>query len=81
MHAEYTNGQVVQSARLDGKTGVVATIAGKEATRNPEVEKVLGVLYKALQGEEQTGEELGLDEDGERVQEEQRKGNGHSEDD
>jgi len=48
VHARYANGEVIQSALLDEKTGVSTTIAGKEVRRSLEVEKVLGVIHKAL---------------------------------
>src|SRR5579859_6989328 len=50
LHAHYVNGEVLQTVELEGKTGLVATVAGKEVRRSTEVQKILGVLHGALQG-------------------------------
>lgn len=38
--------------KLEGKTGLVATVAAKEVRRSTEVQKIMGVLHGALQGNE-----------------------------
>jgi hypothetical protein len=50
LHAHYVNGEVLQTVKLEGKTGLVATVAGKEVRRSIEVQKIMGVLHGALQG-------------------------------
>lgn len=40
----------MQTAKLDGKTGVVATVTGKTVRRSIEVEKIVGVVHGALEG-------------------------------
>ena len=50
-------------ARLEGKTGVAATIAGTEVRRSLEMEKILNIVHGALEGNEETeahGEGNGL---------------------
>lgn len=56
MHAQYVNGEVVQTAKLDGKTGVVATVAGKKINRSLELDKILNVVHAALDGNEEREE-------------------------
>jgi hypothetical protein len=52
LHAHYVNGEVLQTVKLQGSTGVVATVAGKEVQRSTEVQKIVGVLHGALQVKE-----------------------------
>lgn len=56
VHAQYVNGEVVQTTKLDGKTGVVATVAGKEVNRSLELDKILTVVHAALEGNEEREE-------------------------
>jgi len=53
VHARYANGEVVQTALLNDNLGVTATVAGKEVRRSLEIEKILGVVHKALNGSEE----------------------------
>ena len=53
VHARYANGEVVQTALFHDKTGVTATVAGKEVRRSLEIEKILGVIHKVLNGSEE----------------------------
>jgi hypothetical protein len=53
VHARYANGEVVQTARLEGKTGVVGLVAGKEIRRSTDFEKMLNVVHGALEGNEE----------------------------
>ena len=58
VHAQYVSGEVVQTAKLDGKTGVVATVAAKEVNPSLGVYKILNVVHAALEGNEEVeGEE------------------------
>jgi hypothetical protein len=50
VHTQYVNGEVLQTAKLDGKSGVVATVAGKEVNRSIELERIINVVHKALEG-------------------------------
>jgi hypothetical protein len=50
VRAEYANGEVVQTAKLEGTTGVVATVVGKQVRRSGEVERIVGVVHGALEG-------------------------------
>ena len=52
LHAHYANGEVLQTVKLEGKTGLMATVAGKEVRRSTEIQKIVGVLHGALQGAE-----------------------------
>ena len=52
VHARYADGEVIQTALFDEKTGVSATVTGKEVRRSLEVEKILGVIHKALNASE-----------------------------
>lgn len=66
MRAEYTNGEVVQTANLDGTTGVVGTVVGRQVRRSREVERIVGVVHGALGGNgrvEDSGQ-LGVEEMG-----------------
>ena len=56
MHAQYVNGEVIQTAKLDGKTGVVATVAGKKINRSLELDKILNVVHATLDGNEEREE-------------------------
>jgi hypothetical protein len=56
VHAHYMNGEVVQSAKLEGNTGVVATVAGKQVRKKMEVEKMLNVVHGALNEDAETEE-------------------------
>jgi len=49
VHAQYTNGEVVQTAKLEGETGVVATVAGKQVDRSLEVKKIVNVVHTGFQ--------------------------------
>ena len=53
MHARYSNGEIIQTAKLDGKTGVVGTVVGKEVNRSLEVEKMINVVHAALNENEE----------------------------
>jgi hypothetical protein len=53
VHAHYGNGDVVQTAKLEGKTGVVATVTGKSVRRSTEVQKIVDVVHGALEGNEE----------------------------
>jgi len=53
VHARYVNGEVVQTALFNDKVGVTATVAGKEVRRSLEIEKIMGVIHKALNGSEE----------------------------
>jgi hypothetical protein len=53
VHAHYVNGEVVQTAKLEGKTGVVATVTGKSVRRSIEVLKIVNVVHGALEGNEE----------------------------
>lgn len=53
MHARYANGEVIQTARLDGKTGTVSTVAGKEIRHSVEFERILNVVHGTLEGNEE----------------------------
>lgn len=46
----------MQTANLDGKTGVVATVAGKEVNRSMELGKIINVVHAALEGNEERDE-------------------------
>jgi hypothetical protein len=50
VRAEYANGEVVQTANLDGTTGVVGTVVGRQVRRSREVERIVGVVHGALEG-------------------------------
>jgi hypothetical protein len=63
VHSKYTNGEVVQTAKLGNETGIVATVAGKEVRRSLEIDKILNVVYNALQGNEGNEEAQEPDED------------------
>lgn len=63
VHARYANGEVIQTALFNDKTGVTATVAGKEVRRSLEIEKILGVIHKALNGSEE-GDGDGADGEG-----------------
>ena len=52
VHAHYVNGEVVQVAKLDGQSGVVATITGKEARKRFDVDRVVDIVHGALNGGE-----------------------------
>ena len=52
VHARYANGEVLQTALFNEKTGVSVTVAGKEVRRSLEVEKILAVVHKALNASE-----------------------------
>ena len=52
LHAQYTNGEVLQTLKGEGSSGVLATVAGKEVRRSIEVQKILSVLEGALQANE-----------------------------
>jgi hypothetical protein len=52
IHARYANGEVIQTGLFDEKMGVSATVAGKEVRRSLEVEKILGVIHKAVNASE-----------------------------
>jgi hypothetical protein len=51
VHAQYTSCEVIQTAKLEGKTGVVATVVGKQANRSVEVKKIVNVVHGALNGD------------------------------
>jgi hypothetical protein len=40
----------VQTAKLDGETGVMATVAGKDVRRSMEIETILNAVHEALEG-------------------------------
>lgn len=40
----------MQTAKLDGNTGVVATVAGKEVNWSLELGKIINVVHVALEG-------------------------------
>jgi spore cortex formation protein SpoVR/YcgB (stage V sporulation) len=46
------NGEVLQTVKLEGNPGLVATMAGKEVRRSTEVEKIVDTLHGALQESE-----------------------------
>ena len=49
VHAQYSNGEVVQTAKLEGKIGVVATVAGKQVNRSLEIKKIVNVVHAGFQ--------------------------------
>lgn len=59
VHAQYTKCEVVQTAKLEGKTGVVATVVGKQVNRSVEVKKIVNVVHAGLQGDAEGEEEIG----------------------
>jgi len=71
VRAQYAHGEVVQTARLNGKTGVISMVAGKRVTRDLEIEKILDLVHGALEGNEE-GEEA-QEESNEATGEEQNK--------
>jgi len=54
VHAHYDDGDILQTANLTGKTGVIATVTGKEVRRSLEVERIVDVIHGALEGNEIT---------------------------
>jgi hypothetical protein len=50
VHARYMNGEVLQTAKLEGKTGVIATVTGREVRRSIDVERLVDVIHGALEG-------------------------------
>jgi len=49
VHAQYSNGDVVQTAKLEGKIGVVATVAGKQVNRSLDVKKIVNIVHAGVQ--------------------------------
>lgn len=59
----------MQTAKLEGKTGVIATVSGKTVRRSIEVDKIVGVVHGALEGNEEREEQVqpdGIEENPER---------------
>jgi hypothetical protein len=65
VRAEYANGEVVQTAKLNGTTGVVATVVGKQVRRSVEVERIVGAVHGALEGNGEQEQEIVREESAE----------------
>ena len=73
VHAKYVDGEVIQ--KVEGVTGIVTTVAGRQARRNVEIEKIVEAIQGALQASEESQEsvESGGEEDEVQDEEERRK--------